>query len=102
MTDGDNTVAPKTATAQKHDNTTYATANALANKYTAEGCTYAKSMGITVYTVSFGKTVNATTKDMLQKCASNPANYFDASAGDDLAAAFEAIAQGILKLYVSR
>jgi hypothetical protein len=102
MTDGDNTVAPKTATAQKHDNTTYATANALANKYTAEGCTYAKSLGITVYTVSFGKTVNATTKDMLQKCASNPANYFNATAGEDLAAAFEEIAEGILKLYVSR
>jgi hypothetical protein len=102
MTDGDNTVSPKTATAQKHDNTNYASANKMANAYTSEACTYAKSLGITVYTVSFGKTVSTTTKDMLRSCASNPANYFDATAGDDLAAAFEAIAQGILKLYVSK
>lgn len=102
MTDGDNTISPKTATAQKHDNTNYASANKMANGYTTEACGYAKSLGITVYTVSFGKTVSTTTKDMLRNCATNPANYFDATAGGDLAAAFEAIAQGILKLYVSR
>jgi hypothetical protein len=39
---------------------------------------------------------------MLSKCATDPMMYYDATAGEDLAAAFEEIAEGILKLYVSR
>jgi Flp pilus assembly protein TadG len=102
MTDGDNTVAPPNSTAQLHSNTNVTTATPLANRYTSEVCEYAKARGIIVYTVSFGTGIATTTKDMLRNCASDPANYFDATAGDDLAAAFEAIAQGILKLYVSK
>jgi Flp pilus assembly protein TadG len=102
MTDGDNTVAPPNSTAQLHSNTNVTTATPLANRYTSEVCAYAKAQGIIVYTVSFGSGISITTKDMLRNCASNPANYYDATAGGDLAAAFESIAQGILKLYVSK
>jgi Flp pilus assembly protein TadG len=102
MTDGDNTLAPVNDTAQKHADTNLATARPRANRYTNEACAYAKAQGITVYTVSFGSGLSAPTKAMLRNCASNPQNYFDATSGGDLATAFQAIAEGILKLYVSK
>jgi Flp pilus assembly protein TadG len=102
MTDGDNTLAPVNDTAQKHADTNLATARPRANRYTSEACEYAKAQGITVYTVSFGSGLSAPTKAMLRNCASNPQNYFDATSGGDLATAFQAIAEGILKLYVSK
>ncbi|MEF2073960.1 pilus assembly protein TadG-related protein [Consotaella aegiceratis] len=64
-------------------------------------CTAMKNAGIIVYTVAFGDPDN-TTKGLLQGCATQPSYFFDSPTSADLAEDFEAIADSLSNLRVSR
>jgi hypothetical protein len=111
MTDGANTAMPASAVSEAGmtlaSNANSAARNAqiqsTADNNTLTFCSIAKGRGITVYTISFGDSLNAKALDMLKKCATTPdGHYFHARMGAELTAAFSAIAQGILQVYLSQ
>ena len=111
MTDGANTAAPASARSQGEmqlvSNTNSAARNTqiqtAADNNTLKLCDQAKARDITVYTISFGDSLNAKAVEMLKKCATTPdGHYFHARMGAELDSAFSAIEQGILKVYLSQ
>jgi Flp pilus assembly protein TadG len=96
MTDGDNTVS-LTSSGPLHNGSSRAAADTL----TKQLCANIKADGVEVYTVAF-EIKDAATKDMIRACASNPANYFDASDPTKLLSAFENIAMALSNLRLSR
>lgn len=97
MTDGANT---RSLTGPTHDGSDFDAADTL----TSELCTGIKKNGIEIYTVAYKlESANALkTKDILRKCASSPASYFDASNTEQLENAFEDIARSLFEVRLSR
>jgi hypothetical protein len=111
MTDGANTARPQSTTSQQAMTLTSANNSAATNtaiqtsadNNTLKFCDIAKARNITVYTISFGDSLNPRAVEMLKKCATTPdEHYFHARFAAELQAAFTAIEQGILKVYVSQ
>jgi hypothetical protein len=110
MTDGANTAMPESAASQRNmvlvNNKRTPAQNAaiqkVADDNTLKLCDQAKARDITIYTVSFGAELNTKAEDMLKKCATSEGHYFRATQGSDLQSAFAAIAQGILRVYLSQ
>jgi hypothetical protein len=111
MTDGANTAAPASATSEAvmvlTSNRNSAARNTQIQKSADENtlklCTLAKERDIIVYTISFGDSLNARALDMLKDCATTrDGHYFHARFGAELRAAFSAIEQGIMKVYLSQ
>jgi hypothetical protein len=94
MTDGDNTLSP---TYPEHDGSDAGLANAL----TLELCTNIKNAGISIYTVSY-EVESVATENMLQNCASELGNYFDADNAIQLSSAFGSIAKKLASLRIAR
>ena len=94
MTDGENTMSP---TYPRHDGYDAAISNTL----TAELCTNVKADGVQVFTIAFEVTSNPV-KTLLRNCASSPDKYFDATNALQLTSAFDAIAQQMTMLRISR
>ena len=94
MTDGNNTLAPFYPYHWGGDTT-------VTNTLTSETCTNIKAANITVYTVAFSVT-DATIKNILRNCASQPSNYFDATTAGDLTAAFARIGALITAVRLSK
>jgi len=94
MTDGENTMSP---TYPRHDNYDAAVSNAL----TAELCTNIKAGGVQVFTIAFEVTSNPV-KNLLRACATSADKYFDATNSMQLTSAFNAIAQQMTMLRISR
>jgi Flp pilus assembly protein TadG len=72
---------------------------------TAEACTNAKAAGITIYTVGFtiaSDPIDTQGITLLQNCASQPANFFKATDGTSIVAAFQQIASSILNTRLSQ
>lgn len=65
-------------------------------------CTAMKNRGVLVYTVGFQITAGGDAANMLQSCASTPANFFLPASGGDLSAAFAAIGRDITQLRISK
>lgn len=65
-------------------------------------CTNMKNKGITVYAVGFELESGSSAEDVLQSCATDPDNYFDADDGDELKQSFRNIALSISALYLSK
>lgn len=65
-------------------------------------CTAMKNRGILVYTVGFQITAGGDAANMLQACASTPANFYLPASGGDLSEAFAAIGRDITQLRISR
>jgi Flp pilus assembly protein TadG len=65
-------------------------------------CTAMKNRGILVYTVGFQITAGGDAANMLQTCASTPANFYLPASGGDLSAAFAAIGRDITQLRISK
>jgi Flp pilus assembly protein TadG len=65
-------------------------------------CDGMKARGIVVYTVGFQTTAGGAAEDVLEHCASTPANFFSAGSGTDLSEAFKAIGRDIIQLRISR
>ncbi len=99
MTDGDNTIYP---TYPKHGRINgHADRKAIADGFTAEACVKIKAKGIKIYTVAFEVT-DATTKALLQTCATEPSNYYDASSSEGLRNAFKDITRELINLRVAK
>jgi Flp pilus assembly protein TadG len=84
MSDGKNTVSVYSN--GMHDGSSQTEADAL----TSELCDLIKGEGIQIHTIAFGVS-DATTKTMLESCATSTANYYDAGDADALLDAFRAI-----------
>jgi len=65
-------------------------------------CEGMKAKGITVYTVGFAIGYNASAKDVLNKCATDPTKYYNAEDEDQLRDAFRDIALKLSSLYISK
>jgi hypothetical protein len=64
-------------------------------------CDYVKSHNTEIYTVSFMVETDAG-RDLMRKCASSEAHYFDANDRQQLVAAFEGIANSISRVRIAR
>ncbi len=96
MTDGDNTKSAQLPGAPSH----WGSDVTQANSWTAKACNNIKSEDISVFTVTFGTLTNET-KDLIQNCASNSSQYYHATTGNDLKAAFNDIQAQISALHLS-
>ncbi len=96
MTDGKNT---RSLTAPRHDGSNGADADTLS----AELCDSIKSDDIIVYTVAyrFPSGSTASTRKMLEKCATNEDMFFKANNPKQLEQAFDAIAQSLYSTRIS-
>ncbi|MCF8474806.1 MAG: VWA domain-containing protein [Emcibacter sp.] len=79
-----------------------ATTNAI-NKRLAHVCAGMKGMGIMVYTITFGSGATDTTlQNLYRGCATDSGKYFHAPSSSELAGAFEAIANDLSNLRLSK
>ena len=65
-------------------------------------CAAMKARGVLVYTVGFQITAGGNAANMLQACASTPANFYLPASGGDLSEAFAAIGRDITQLRISK
>ncbi|MGE3245154.1 MAG: pilus assembly protein TadG-related protein [Beijerinckiaceae bacterium] len=72
------------------------------NAKTLEACTAAKTAGVKVFTVAFGKSISNSAKTMLESCATSTSNYYAAEDATQLAAAFSDIGDSLQGLHLSR
>ena len=108
MTDGDNTMSADIYTAYGSlsegnlgtTNDSGAAEKALDTRL-GKVCTSMKAKGVVVYTVAFNNP-NASTKALLEGCATGTAYYFDAGDQTSLNAAFKTIGASLSNLRVSR
>ncbi len=105
MTDGENTRYPSYP---YHNSAYFSGTNnldpaktAISNGLTATACTNIKAKGIKIYTVAFQVT-DAPTKSMLETCASDPENYYDATSATALTQAFRDITLELINLRVAK
>jgi hypothetical protein len=94
MTDGVNTISPSYPA---HNGSN----QSLANTLTADLCRNIKADGIAVYTIAFEVT-DATVKNLLESCATRPAQFFDAANASQLTSSFKAIADQLTALRIAR
>ncbi|MBI1392260.1 MAG: VWA domain-containing protein [Alphaproteobacteria bacterium] len=94
MTDGENT---KSANYPLHNSNARASADAK----TEALCKKIKDDGIVIYTIAF-EVSDASTKNMLEKCASTTENYFDADDPSKLIAAFDGVARSLKDIALSQ
>ena len=79
-----------------------ATTNAI-NERLAYVCSSMKGMGITIYTITFGSgATNSTLQGLYEGCATDMGKYFHAPSSSQLEGAFEAIANDLSDLRLSK
>ncbi len=93
MTDGEN---QRSKSDEYHDGTNINAANTKTDKL----CDEAKLDGITIYTIAYDVN-DATTKSMLNRCATDGSKFFDATNASELNKAFEAIGNALNQLRIS-
>lgn len=67
-----------------------------------ELCTAMKNRGIIIYTVGFGLSGDATAEDFMEDCATSESHAYLTGSGNELIAAFNAIAASITQLRITR
>jgi Flp pilus assembly protein TadG len=83
--------------------TTRTASTAAINKRLAFVCSAMKGMGITVYTITFGSGATSTVlQNLYEGCATDSGKYFHAPSASELEGAFEAIANDLSNLRLSR
>ncbi len=83
--------------------TTTTTTRSKINERLAYVCSAMKGMGITIYTVTFGSGATDTTlQNLYQGCATDTGKYYHAPSSDELDGAFEAIANDLADLRLSK
>jgi len=113
MTDGLNTV-PANNTFHKSDYTAYnflrrgqlGTTNAAAaeleqDQRTLDVCERVKASGIRIYSILLMEN-SSRAKDLMKQCASDPALYFESPSAADLEKVFQAVAQDLSNLRLSK
>lgn len=103
MTDGLNSLSPSlVSTPQIPNMRVHRGSNTNeANDKTEELCQNIANEDIIIYTIAF-EVVDATIRDILQDCAANGGEYFDASNASELQDAFDSIADDLQTLRISR
>ena len=93
MTDGEN---------QRSKNGVFHNASNInaANNKTDKLCTEAKRDDVTIYTIAYDVN-DTTTKNMLNRCASDGSKFFDAKNASELAKAFKDIGDALQELRIS-
>lgn len=94
MTDGANTLYPSPPYVFQGDASS-------TNTLTSKTCEAIKADGITIYAVAFSVT-DPTIKGILEKCATKPVNYYNATTVDDLQAAFAKIGSTITAIRLTK
>ena len=69
-----------------------------AKDWTKQACQQAQKAGVELFTISFGNTVPAGSKKLMQKCASSSEHYFNASDSDKLNEVFAKIAATLTRV----
>lgn len=83
--------------------TTQTSTRAAINKRLAYVCSAMKGMGITVYTVTYGSgATDSTLQSLYEGCATDTGKYFHAPDASELDGAFEAIANDLADLRLSK
>lgn len=95
MTDGENTASPDDWTAHYDSNTSEA------NGYTEELCDEIKSDDIQLYTIAFDVS-EPSVQTLLRDCATEPSFFYDAGDSAELSSAFEAIANNLVELALTK
>ncbi len=106
MTDGVNTRSRNTGTGSDPHFSAYhdeagSSAETEADTITASLCENIKAQGITIYTVAF-QVADADTAALLRNCATSPNYYFDAGNATQLTSSFEAIAEKVAAVRLSK
>jgi Flp pilus assembly protein TadG len=101
MTDGQNTKLMNASNGRHDVNPPAGQRAKQADDYTAELCDNIKKEKVEVFAVAFDVD-DATTKSMLQTCATDKSHYFDASDSAALLKAFDDIAKALQNLYIAR
>jgi Flp pilus assembly protein TadG len=108
LTDGDNTMSQQIFTAYGYlsDGRLGTTSNSSTAEATLDNklktvCTAMKNKGIYVYTIAFGNP-GTTIQTLLKNCASSQNYYFNSPTNADLQTAFNAIADSLSNLRVSK
>lgn len=99
MTDGQNTM--KMNANGTHSGVAGGTVATQADTYTAELCNNIKAKKIELFTVAFQVT-DATTKTMLQTCATDASHYFDATDSAALTVSFKKIGDALRNVYIAQ
>jgi Flp pilus assembly protein TadG len=84
------------------DGTTDNSTRGKLNRRIFDLCAAAKSQGIVVYTVVFTSRVGDDTREMYQRCASDPGKYWYAPTQSALTSAFEQVGSDLNKLRITR
>lgn len=108
LTDGDNTMSQQIFTAYGYlsdgrlgSTTNTSTAETTLDNKLKSVCTAMKNKGIYVYTIAFGNP-GTTIQNLLKNCASASNYYFNSPTNADLQTAFNAIADSLSNLRVSK
>ena len=96
MTDGANTVSADLPGSGDHIGSNIA----QANQWTSDACSYVKSSGVGVFTITFGNLDNSI-RDLMRNCATSKENYFHAATGTELSGVFDEIRSSIVALHLS-
>lgn len=94
MTDGVNTVSPSYPSHGGKN-------QAVADKISADLCRNIKTSGVVVFTIAFEVT-DVGVKKLLQDCASQASNFFDATDAAQLTASFTTIAEQMVTLRLTK
>ena len=98
MTDGENTRAPNFPVSADHNGTKMS----RADSWTQQACNYSRQQGVEVFTVTYGTQVPISAKNLMKRCASSPANFYDAASTDKLDEVFQEIALNLTRLRLSQ
>ncbi|MCB1418545.1 MAG: VWA domain-containing protein [Notoacmeibacter sp.] len=98
MTDGENQNSPRIDDHPDH----WGTDLARADSWTQRACNYTKQQDVEVYTVTFGTQVPISAKNIMKRCASSPANFYDAASSERLDQAFQEIARNLTMLRLTQ
>lgn len=103
MTDGANTKLMRPANNGDHEGSPAAGARAVqADTWTTELCTNIKAQKIEVYAVAFDIGTDTVSRELVRKCATDDAHFYDASDSTELIAAFDAIGASLQALHISK
>lgn len=103
MTDGANTKLMRPANNGDHEGNPGAGARAVqADIWTTELCNNIKAQKIEVYAVAFDIGSDTVSRELVRKCATDDAHFYDAADSTALIAAFDAIGASLQALHISK
>ncbi len=82
-------------------NTTIAQGKTILDQKMSRLCASVKNRGITIYTITFGSTPNASTKALYEQCASTTEHYFHAPDNAKLRTVFRQVGLQLSSLRIA-